>query len=450
MFLRAIIPAATALVLALAAAPALRAEIAIEEVVSPGGISAWLVEEHSIPMVALRIGMRGGAGLDEPGRRGATYAVSWLMNEGAGDLDAQAFAARAEELAAQLSFNVSDDTFEVSATMLSENIDEAAALLALALTEPRFDPDAIERMRADTLQSIARDAMDPTALAVDRLFALAYPGHPYGSDLKGTAESVAALTRDDIVTAWRNALTRGDLHVGVVGDITPERLGVLLDTLLGGLPEAGPPRPPRVDWALGGGTTLVDFPTPQSVAVFGQRGVGIEDPRYFAAALLNTVLGDGMESRLMQELRERRGLTYGVSTHLVARDLSPMMLGMFATSNATMAEAADLVRAEWARIAADGITQEELDFAKTYMTGEYPLRFDGNGAIAAILMGMQMLDLPPEYVTHRNDYVNAVTLEQVNRVAAELFDPAALHFVIAGQPEGIEAAGSSGAAESAP
>ncbi len=427
---------AASAVLVLAALP-LRAEIAIEEVTSPGGIAVWLVEEHALPFVALEIRLRGGANLDEPGARGAANAAMWLMNEGAGDMDARAFAERAEELAAHFSFRAGDDALSISAMMLSENMDEAADLLAVALTEPRFDADAIERMREDVLQSIARDRMSPGAIAAQTLYSMVWPDHPYGSDSKGTVESMSALTRDDIVTAWENTVTRADVYVGAVGDIDAETLGGLIDRILGDLPAAGPPGPPRVEYTLAGGTTIVDFPTPQSVAFFAQRGIAIDDPRYFAASILNTVLGDGMESRLMQELREKRGLTYGIGTALAPRDLSALMIGSFASSNATMAEAVGLVQEEWERIAREGITEEELEFARTWMTGEYPLRFDGNGAIARILVGMQMIGLPADYVTHRNDYVNAVTLEQANRVAGELYDPEGLHFVVVGQPEGL-------------
>lgn len=427
---------AAASLLALVALP-LHAEIVIEEVTSAGGIEAWLVEDHTLPFIALEIRLRGGANLDEPGARGAVNAAMWLMNEGAGDMDARAFAERAEELATHLAFRPGDDALSVSAMMLSENMDEAADLLALALAEPRFDDDAIERMREDVLQSIARDRMSPGTIAAQTLYSMAWPDHPYGSDSKGTVESMTALTRADIVTAWENTVTRAEVYVGAVGDIDADSLGALIDRILGGLPAAGPPGPPRVDYALAGGTTLVDFPTPQSVAFFAQRGISIDDPRYFAASILNTVLGDGLESRLMQELRERRGLTYGIGTALAPRDLSALMIGSFSSSNATMREAVALVQVEWERIAREGITAEELEFARTRMTGEYPLRFDGNGAIARILVGMQMIGLPADYVIHRNDYVNAVTLEQANRVAAELFDPEGLHFVVVGQPEGM-------------
>lgn len=427
------------LTLALALSPfALRAEVAIQEVTSPGGIDAWLVESPEIPFLALEIRIRGGANLDDPAKRGATNLMMGLIEEGAGDMDAQAFQAMRESLAADFGFRAWDDSIAVSAQVLTENRDAAIDLLRLAITQPRFDADAIERVRAQVIAGIESDALDPQTIASDTFYAAAYPDHPYGSSLTGTLDSVAALTRDDLVAAHRNAFVRDRIYVAAVGDITAEELGPLLDRLLGNLPEGGPPQPDWVSFGLDGGVTVVDFPSPQSTALFGHAGIKRDDPDYFAAYIINHILGDGgFESRLMQEVREKRGLTYGIGTFLVPRDYSEMILGSVASANETMAEAIEVIRAEWARLAAEGVTQEELDAAKTYITGEYPLRFDGNAEIASIMVGMQMIDLPPDYVVNRNDYINAVTLDDISRVAAELLDPAALHFVVVGQPVGL-------------
>lgn len=424
------------LLLALLATPlALRAEVAIQQITSPGGIDAWMVESPDIPFLALEIRIRGGANLDDPARRGATNLMMGLIEEGAGDFDAQAFQTAREELAAQFSFRAFDDSISVSAKVLTENRDEALALLRLALTAPRFDQDAVDRVRAQVIAGIESDALDPDSIASATFYAAAFPDHPYGSDLSGTVETVSALTRDDLIAAHRAAFVRDRVYVAAVGDITAAELGPLLDELLGGLPADGPPLPEWVPFGLTGGVTVVDFPSPQSTALFGHAGIKRDDPDYFAAHILNHILGDGgFESRLMQEVREKRGLTYGIGTFLVPRDYSEMILGSVASANETMAEAIDVIRAEWARLATEGITQEELDAAKTYITGEYPLRFDGNAEIATIMVGMQMLGLPPDYVINRNDYMNAVTLADVNRVAAELLDPGALHFTVVGQP----------------
>lgn len=424
----------TALVLALPAS----ATVEVEEVTSPGGVAAWLVEDPSIPFVALEIWFVGGSALDPEERRGATHMMAGLLEEGAGDMDAQAFAAAVESLAASFSFETFRDAVVVSAQMLTQNRDAAADLLGTALTEPRFEEGAIDRVRAQVVAIIEGDARDPAEIARSTFDALAYGDHPYGSPMEGSLETVAALTREDIVAAHRAALTRDRVVVGAAGDITAEELGLLIDRILGGLPAEAPPRPGPAEFGLSGGTTVVEFPSPQSVAFFGHEGIARDDPDFFAAFVLNQVLGGGgFRSRLMQEVRIERGLTYGIGTFLSLADLSPAILGQFSSSNELVGEAIEVVRGQWADIAENGITEQELDDAIRYMTGEYPLRFDGNARIAGILAAMQSDDMPVDYIENRNDYVRAVTLGDVQRVAARLLQPGNLHFVVVGQPEGL-------------
>ncbi len=407
---------------------------------SPGGIDAWLVEEHSIPFVALEIRFKGGASLDAEGKRGATNLMTALLEEGAGNRDAREFAAAAESLAARFDFDVWDDALSISAEMLTESRGEAVALLQDVLQGPRFDEDAIERVRAQVLSNIASSKTSPDDIASSAFAEAAYGDHPYASDISGTAESVSSLTRDDLVEAKERVIARDRLYVSAVGDITAEELGELLDTLFADLPEEGAPAPGPAEVELAGGTTVVPFETPQSVARFGQEGIPRDDPDFFAAYVVNQVFGDqGFGSRLMEEVREKRGLTYGIGTYLANRDYADLLVGYVASQNDRMADVIDVVRGEWTRIAEEGVTQEELDAAKTYLTGAYPLRFDGNAPIARILVGMQMEGLPPSYVNDRNGYVEAVTLEDANRVAAELYDPQKLTFVVVGKPQGIDA-----------
>ena len=416
------------------------AAVEIQEVESPGGISAWLVEEPSIPFLAIEIRFRGGAALDPEGKRGVTNLMTGLLEEGAGDLDARGFAAAREALAASFSFEAYDDALSVSARFLTENRDEAVALLRTALVDPRFDQDAIDRVKAQVLSIIRSDAQDPNAIARQTFDALTFGDHPYGSSRDGTLESVSALTKDDIVAAHGTALTRADVYVAAAGDITPEELGLLLDTLLGDLPEGTPLDVAHAPYLLEGGETVVPFDTPQSVTIFGHRGIARDDPDFFAAFLANEIFGGrGLQSRLSTEVRENRGLTYGIGTFLSEADGAPLLVGQSATENARMQESIEVIKAEWARAASEGFTPEELAEAKTYLTGAYPLRFDGNGPIARIMVGMQMDGLPIDYIETRNAKVMAVTLDDVNRVAASLYDPDALHFVVVGQPEGLGA-----------
>lgn len=424
---------------ALAVFAALPAQaIDIREVTSPGGIHAWLVEEHSIPFTALELHFEGGTSLDAPGKRGATLLMMALLEEGTGELDSQGFAAARERLAADFSFDAFDDSVTVSARMLSENRPEAVALLKRALTDPSFDQDAIERVKGQVASIIRSDEKDPGEIARRAFDKLAFGDHPYGSSRNGTLESVAALTRDDLFAAKAAVMARDRLFVSAVGDITEAELGALLDDLLRGLPETGAPMPEPADMALTGGVTVIDYASPQSVVSFGHAGIKRDDPDFFAAYVLNQILGGpGFAARLMDELREKRGLTYGISTYLVPMDLAETWQGSFASANEKVAEAIQVVRDVWAGVAADGVTADELEAAKTYLTGSYPLRFDGNGPIANILVGMQSERLPASYVNDRNSYVEAVTLDDVKRVAARLMKPEDLRFVVVGRPVGL-------------
>ncbi|MVO16375.1 M16 family metallopeptidase [Parasedimentitalea huanghaiensis] len=435
MGFKQVMAALTACVLAL---PAL-AEVKIKEVTSPGGITAWLVEDHSIPFTALELRFRGGTSLDAPGKRGAIYLMAGLLEEGAGDLMAQDYAKALEGLAASFSYDTSKDSASISARFLSENRGEAIALLRDTIHAPRFDQIALDRVRGQVLSGLRSDAKDPNDIAGRAFAAMAYGDHPYGTDGKGTIESVTALNRQDIIDAHQAVFARDRLYVGAVGDIDPKQLGELLDTLLGDLPETGAAIPGPAKVTIPGGVTVVDFDTPQSVALFGQIGIDRDDPRFFTAYVMNQILGGGsFASRLMSEVREKRGLTYGVYSYLVPRDLAAVYMGSVASANGKVAEAVHVIREEWRRMATDGITPKELQDAQTYLTGAYPLRFDGNGPIASIMVGMQMQGLPIDYIATRNDKVNAVTLEDVNQLAAELLDPDGLHFTVVGRPEGLE------------
>ena len=325
-----------------------QAETDIKEVTSPGGINAWVVEEPSIPFVALEMRFRGGASLDLPGKRGATNLMTGLLEEGSGDMGAQEFQSTLEDLAASISFRASDDAISISARFLTENKEEVIALLRQALLDPRFDQDALDRVRAQVLSGIASDAKSPNAISSAVFNAAAYGDHPYGSSTDGTVESVGLLTQQDMIDAHRNALVRERLFVSVVGDTTAETVGALLDDLLGDLPQDGPPLPDDVAYGLDAGITVVDFDTPQSVALFGHRGMKRDDEDFFAAVIVNRVLGaGGFESRLMTEVREKRGLTYGIRSFLIPRFHSEVMLGSVASSNETIAEAIEVTRNEF-------------------------------------------------------------------------------------------------------
>ncbi|MFN3230534.1 MAG: M16 family metallopeptidase [Alphaproteobacteria bacterium] len=412
----------------------------IKEVISPGGIKAWLVEEPSIPLIALEFEFDGGASADPAGKEGLAYLTSGLLNEGAGDLDALAFQKQLEERAIQMGFDAGRDYFTGSLKTLSEERDEAFRLLGLALSEPRFDADAVERVREQVLSIQRRESDRPRTVASRAWMSHAFEGHPYARNRKGDEASVTALTRDDLIAYLQANLAKDTLRVGVVGDITPEELGPLLDVAFGALPtEAAPLALTETEIGDVNRIEVVDKAVPQSVAIFGLPGIRRDDPDWFAALVMNQILGQGgFSSRLMEEVRRKRGLTYGVYTYLLPMQHAGVILGSVATVNDRMAESKQVIEAEFARMAADGVTQKELDDAKTYLTGSYALTFDTSDAIAGQLVGIQRYGLGRDYIDNRNSMIEKITLDDVNRVAADLLGQEELFWVIVGQPVGLD------------
>ena len=329
---------------------------------------------------------------------------------------------------------------DVSAQVLTENRDASLELLRSALVEPRFDPDAVDRVRGQMLSSARAAETDPDTIAGRAFYGDAFPGHPYALPADGTPESLAALDVPALWAAREATLVRSRLRVAVVGDITAAELGPLLDRLFGALPETGPPLPPVALPHTPGTLRVIDFDIPQSVVLFGQEGIARDDPDFIPAYVMDHILGGGgFGSRLTEEVREKRGLTYGISTWLDPGDFGWLYMGGFSSANARVGEALDIVRAEWRRMAEAGVTAQELETAKRYLTGAYPLRFDGNGRIAGQLLSLQAAGLDPGYVNRRNALVEAVTVEDMARVARRILRPDGLSFVVVGRPEGLAA-----------
>ncbi len=437
-FLRPIRALALAGGLAALAAPA-HSATDVQVVTSPGGITAWLVEEPSIPMVALEMRFGGGASREGDDAMGVTNLMASLLDEGAGELDSAAFSARADELALRMGVSAGYDEVSVSARWLTENADESVELLRSALQEPRFDPDAIERVRAGVLAGIRASETDPGSILSKGWRRSLFGDDPYARPVEGEAETVAALDADDLRAAWERGLNRSDLAIGVVGDITAEELGPLLDSLLLDLP-AEPWEPlPDAELAQDRGLEVIDLAAPQSAAQLVQEGLARTDPDFIPAYVMNHILGGGgFSSRLTEEVREKRGLTYGVHSYLAPYDRAALMAAGVSSANARVAEAIQVIRDEWARMAGEGPTQEELDDARTYLTGAFPLRFDSNAKIAGQLAGLMADGYSPDYLRDRNALIEAVTLEDVNRVAKRLLRPDALKVVVVGRPEGLE------------
>ncbi|MEQ8286520.1 pitrilysin family protein [Thalassospira sp.] len=412
--------------------------VEVQEVISDGGIRAWLIEDHMNPLMTMDIAFTGaGAATDPDGKLGLANMVSGLIDEGAGEMDSQAFRSEMENRSISLSFDAGRDDFSGSLTTLTRERDTAIDLLRLALSEPRFDDEAIERIRSQIVSGLKRAENDPGDIASRTFFKSIFGDHPYARPVSGTFETVAGLNANDFRSFTRNAFAKDNLIVGVAGDISAKELGPLLDEAFGSLPDKSE-LPAIADITpTFGAIDVVEQDIPQSQAIWGQKGIKRTDPDFYAAYVMNYILGGGgFSSRLTEEVREKRGLAYGVYSYLADLDHAEMMMGGVATRNDAIGQSLSLISTEWTKMKETGVSKDELDNAKSYLTGAFPLRFTSLGNLSGMLVGMQKEDLGMDFLDRRNSLVDAVTLEDVNRVASDLMDPANVTVTVVGKPEG--------------
>ena len=440
--MRSIIRTAAVLI-ALVISAVQAAAIEIKEVVSPLGLKAWLVEEHAIPLIAVNFSFDPGSSADPAGKEGVAQFITAMLDEGAGDLDSAAFQAKRDELAFKMSFEADLDHFEGTFQALTKNRYASFAMLKIAITSPRFDAGPLERVRSQILVNAEQNLEDPEKILSRAWMRSAFGEHPYARERDGTPATIKTIQPDDLRAAHKRLFTRKSLRIAVVGDISPAELGPLLDATFGSLPDTAPPAAAQLVTAKAGPRVeIVDRDIPQSVIMFGNSSILRADPHFFPAYIASFILGGGgFNSRLTNEVREKRGLTYGISASLFLLDHAGVMVGQVGTRNEKAAETLQITRDTIAKFAAEGPTAEELTAAKTFITGSYALRFDSNSKIASQLLAIQQQNLGLSYITKRNSYIEAVTLEQVKEQAKRMFRADEMLIAIVGRPQGVTASG---------
>lgn len=398
-------------------------------------VEVWFAEDHTVPIVSFNFSLPAGSAYDPADKAGLAAFAGAMIDEGAGGLNAKAFHEALAKRAIRFSARADRDWLVISVTSLSKNVPQALHLLQLALTRPRFDAEAVARVRAQFIQSLQQDQAEPARLAAKTFMADFFNGHPYGHSTTGDIASIKAITAKDLHGFARTHWVKNGLKIAVAGDITAAEAQKLLAATFSPVSGAVVP-PPRNVGKLGRpGVHVVPLPVPQATAVFGLPGIMRHDPDFIPGYIANYILGGGgFSSRLMEEVRVKRGLTYGVSTSLSSMNKASVMVGSVATRADAIRQTVQVVRQTMARFAKDGPTQQELDDAKTYLTGSFPLAFASNSGTAAQLGTFQRQNLDIGYVAHRNSLINAVTLADVKRVAKRLFDPAKMTVVIGGTP----------------
>jgi zinc protease len=427
---------------ALIAGPHIASAMTIEKIVSPSGIEAWLVREKAVPLVTLNYAFHGGATQDEADKSGTANLAADMLDEGAGDLDGKAYHERLENHAIEMTFQVGRDYLHGSLRSLNEHREEAFDLLHLALASPRFDADALDRVRSQELASLQRDTTNPNDLASRRWWETAFPGHPYGRETKGTLETVPRITADDLRTYVHRVFARDGLKVSIVGDVDAKAAGELIDRAFAGLPAKNDLKPVANVTPSGLGRRIViNVDVPQAVVTFGGQGIARHDPDFMAAYIVNHILGGGsFSSRLYKEVREKRGLAYGVSDSLVWFQRAAIVLGGTATRADRTADALAVIEEEVKRMAENGPTPDELAAAKSFLKGSYALTLDTSAKIGAQLTQIQIDDLGIDYIQRRGGLIDAVTIEDAKRVARRLYSGGLL-VTVAGRPKGLTSSG---------
>ena len=407
-----------------------RAAVSIQDVKSDKGIEAWLVEDYSVPIITIRFVFDGGSSQDPLGKEGLANLMTGLFDEGAGDLDSDAFQVKLDDAGAEMSFNETRDGIHGTMRMLADHKDEAFDLLRLAIEKPRFDQGPVDRIRSQILSGIIAGERDPDTMGQAKWLRALYGSHPYGRPDEGTKESIATITPDDLHAFHKANFARDGLHVAVVGAIDAQTLKHELDALFGGLPEKQELVPVAdVDLKLGQ-QTQVNYDLPQTSLQLAYPGIKRSAPDFYAAVLMNEILGGGtFTSRLFGEVREKRGLAYSVSSGLTNHKHASALVIATATRSDRAAETLDVVRSVVKRMAQEGPTEAELAAAKEYMIGAYAINnLDSSGAIASTLIELQLDRLGIDYMQRRAALINGVTLDEVKAVAKKLLstEPAIL------------------------
>lgn len=426
MIARIFRPAAAILLLVLSVpliAEKAKADIDIREISSSKGIKAWLVEDYTIPLIAINFAFKGGTTQDPVGKEGLANLMTGLFDEGAGDLDSDAFQEAIDDAAAEMRFSATRDAIYGSVRLLADQRDTAIELVSLAVKAPRFDEDPLSRIRSQIVAGIRSRELDPQTQAARKWAEGLYGDHPYARRDQGTEETLDTITPDDLEAFHKRIFARGQLYVGIVGAIDEQTAKRVLDKLFGDLP-ASPDLNDVADAEISLGKEIrVTYDLPQTSLRLAWPGVERQDPDFFAAYVMNHILGGGsFSSRLYNEVREKRGLAYGISSYLINRDHSSALGINTATRSDRAEETLKIILDEVSRMAKDGPTAGELEAAKKTIIGGYAVNnLDSSQSVASTLVELQLSDLGIDYIQRRTELIGSVGLEQARDVAARVF-----------------------------
>ncbi len=401
---------------------ALKSSDKIQSLTTAQGVNFWLLEDHYLPIVSVKISFpHSGSAYDPNNKTGLANLVALLLNEGAGDYDEFTFHSELEAIATDIDFWVDEDYFYVSLKTLSEHITQAIKLMEVALTQPHFSPESIERVKEQLKVAITKQQQKPSYLALEKLRNKFYGNHPYARAREGTIESLDLIERKDLLHFVTEHFTKENINVSVVGDVEVEKISVLLDSSFSSLAQISNREVVAVDSPVPsseGGVFYVSVNVPQTFIAFASAAPLRGSDDFYPMYILNYILGGGgFESRLMQKVREEEGLVYSVSSSYDTNEKSGLIIGTAATEKKKAHKTIEAIKDEYKKIYSKGITEKELADAKSYLINSFPLKMTKNTYLASFLDAMQQQELGINFLDERNKMVESVTLAQINDVA---------------------------------
>lgn len=412
----------------------------IQEVTSPSGITAWLVEDNTLPIISVQFAFdKAGSVLETEDKQGLARLLSNTIDEGAGDLSSEEFQKQLADNSITLNFSSSRDSFGGKLKTLSRNKDKAFDLLSLALNKPRFDAEPVERMRDANITRIKSSLSNPNWISARIFNDSVFEGHSYALNGGGTLTTLKNITPEDLRAFATTYLTKDNLFIGVAGDITKDELVQVLDRIFAPLPDTAPAyKISDFTQKNRGSKILYEQDIPQTLLTLAMPGISRQDKDFYTAQVMNYIFGaGGFGSRLMEEVREKRGLTYGIYSNNDRYNHVDLFTISTSTQNENIPEMLDVIQDTMNSLKSDIVSQEELKNTKSYLTGSLPLSFSSTSNIASILLSMQIHNRPIDYLDNYADNINAVTQEDIKRVANRILKPETMTAIMVGKPDNV-------------
>ncbi len=399
------------------------------------GARVFFVEANELPMVDVQVWFDAGGARDQ-NKPGLALLTNAVMPEGAADMTADILAEKFEAIGAQTSNSSQRDVAEFTLRSLSDSkyMNSAASLMAAVISRPSFPEDAFNREKNRLLIALKSRKQSPDEIADEEFYHMIFGNHPYGAMPEGTEDSVKSIVRADLLDFYKRYYVGNNAVIAIVGAISKSTAKKLADTLVGKLP-AGTAAPgiPDVTTAASIGSQFIEHPSTQSHILIGQPGLKRGDPDYFALYLGNHILGgNGLVSRISNEVREKRGLSYSAYSYFMPmKQIGPYVLGL-QTANNSRDEALKVLQQTLHDFIDKGPTPEELDAAKKNLTGGFPLRVSSNSKIVEYVAMIGFYGLPLDYLDKFNENVQNVTLEQVKDAFTRRVKPDQMAIVVVG------------------